>query len=135
MLSEDVVTRLSELLEGGRPMDPQSLRRWIVDLVADRRERIALEQRLCRAIYRLQRRQQQAFAYLDGLTRKTHELGMTSVPGKLACPECGAPAILVRPDYRPNDSRRHVLVHQHPDGQNCEAKEQAAAPAKPACEK
>jgi len=135
MLSEEAVARLSELLEGGRPMEQQSLRRWVTELLADRRERVALEQRLCRAIYRLQRRQQQAFAYLDGLARKTHDLGMASVPGKLACPECGAPAILVRADYRPNDPRRHVLLHQHPDGQSCEAKQQAATPAKPASEK
>jgi hypothetical protein len=100
--------------------DPEVLARWLRLLLDDRQERLAIAQRLSRRAHYVRQRFSQAARYLDGLLDELERISREPWPGKLPCPHCGAPSDQVRAEYRPDDPRRHVLVHGHPDGTDCE---------------
>jgi hypothetical protein len=97
--------------------DRGALLRWVRELLEDRKERSALLQRLARQLAYARRRLRQASNYLDGLLQRAEGTSREPWPGKLPCPHCGAPAVLVRAEQR---SEGHVVVHDHPDGVHCE---------------
>jgi hypothetical protein len=97
--------------------DRGTLLRWVGELLDDRNERSALLQRLARQFAYARRRLRQASNYLDGLLQHAEETSREPWPGKLPCPHCGAPAVLVRAEQR---SEGPVVVHEHPDGVHCE---------------
>jgi hypothetical protein len=74
---------------------PEVLRRWLGQLLADRRARSALIESLSRRIHHLRERIRQASAYLDGLTEGAMKVAAEPWPGKLPCPRCGAPVVMV----------------------------------------
>ncbi len=111
-----------------RSADRATLARWVQALLEDRAARSGLLQQQARQIAHARRRLRQAFAYLDGLLQKAQELSRAAWPDKLACPECGAPAVRVRAEQRFGGEKSHALVHDHPDGIRCEAGSSQDAP-------
>jgi len=114
MLSDEEARRIRDLATSA---DRGTLLRWVGELLEDRRERSALLQGLARQLAHLRRRLRQASKYLDGLLQRAEGTTREPWPGKLPCPHCGAPAVLVRAEQR---SEGHVVVHAHPDGVHCE---------------
>jgi hypothetical protein len=102
--------------------DPAILTRWVAQLLADRQARTAVIQRLARQAHHVRGRLAQAARYFDGLIDEMERTSREPWPGKLPCPTCGASAEQVRAEFRPDDARGHVLVHQHADGTVCEPK-------------
>jgi hypothetical protein len=97
--------------------DRGTLLRWVGELLEDRKERSALLQRLARQLAYTRRRLRQASNYFDGLLQRAEGTSREPWPGKVPCPHCGAPTVLVRAEQR---SEGHIVVHQHPDGVQCE---------------
>ena len=114
MLSDEEAGRIRDLAAAA---DRGTLLRWVGELLEDRKERSALLQQLARQLAYMRRRLRQASNYLDGLLQRAEGTSREPWPGKLPCPHCGAPAILVRAEQR---GERHVVVHEHPDGVQCE---------------
>ena len=102
--------------------DPATLTRWVRELLEDRRARTAVIQKVSRQAHYVRGRFAQAARYLDGLLDELERMSREPWPGKLPCPICGAPIEQVRAEFRPDDARGHVLVHQHADGTKCGAK-------------
>jgi hypothetical protein len=120
MLTEEQARRLSEL----RTSDPNA-KQWIDRLLEERRQLLAIVQRLARHLHHLRRRTSAAARYLEALTAKAEAVAREPWPGQLPCPECGAPAIGSSIDYRPG--RGHLRLVRHPDGRTCEAQDVGAA--------
>jgi hypothetical protein len=114
VLSDEEGKRIQDLAAAA---DRRTLLRWVGELLEDRKERSALLQQLARQLAYMRRRLRQASNYLDGLLQRAEETSREPWPGKVACPHCGAPAVLVRAEQR---SEGHVVVHEHPDGVHCE---------------
>jgi CRP-like cAMP-binding protein len=114
MLSDEEERRIRNL---AATADRGTLLRWVGELLEDRKERSALLQQLARQLTHVRRRLRQASSYLDGLLQRAEGTSREPWPGKLPCPHCGAPAVLVRAELR---REGHVVVHDHPDGVHCE---------------
>jgi hypothetical protein len=90
--------------------------RWIKALLADRRERIALAQRVSRQIESARRdlgrgERDRDLERLLTAAKKTADAPWTN---QVLCERCGAPAVRVG-----TDGARHALVVTHPDGRRC----------------
>jgi hypothetical protein len=129
LLGDDQAKRITDELEG--TLSPEVLRRWLGQLLADRRGRSALIQSLSRQIQHLRKRIRQAGGYLDGLTVGAMKVAAEPWPGKLPCPRCGAPVVMVL--SMPNETRPggHELVRRHPDGVLCSEVEHSEKPSQP----
>jgi hypothetical protein len=111
----------AERIEAGLPTaDRATLARWARSLLDDRRARSSLLLGQTRRVAFARRRLRQAFGYLDGLLAEAEEEAQAAWPGKLPCPSSGAPVAMVKGEQR---AQGHAVVHQHPDGQRCEAPE------------
>src|SRR5262249_24365318 len=107
---------------------PSILVQWIRRLLDDRKERIAIEQRLARHIAHLKRRLAQAFKYLDGLTGEAAEDMRRLWPDKkIPCPGCGAPfdKVVMDPMGAGGAGAGCVAEYHHADGTTCYQKEKA----------
>jgi hypothetical protein len=114
VLSDEDGKRIQDLAMAA---DRETLLRWVRELLDDRKERRALLRRLARQLAYTRRRLRQASNYLDGLLRRAEGTSREPWPGRVPCPHCGAPAVLVRAEQ---GSEGHVVVHEHPDGVYCE---------------
>jgi hypothetical protein len=114
MLSDEEENRIRALAVAA---DRGTLLRWVGELLEDRKERSALLQRLARQLAYTRRRLRQASHYLEGLLQRAEGTSREPWPGKLPCPHCGAPAVLVTAEQR---SEGPIVVHEHPDGVHCE---------------
>jgi hypothetical protein len=112
VLSDEEARRIEDQAAAA---DRGTLLRWVGELLG-RKERSALLQRLARQLAYARRRLREASNYL-GLLQRAEGTSRAPWPGKLPCPHCGAPAVLVRAELR---SEGHVVVHDHPDGVHCE---------------
>jgi hypothetical protein len=121
LLGDDEAKRIED--EMAKTSNPEVLRRWLGQLLADRRARSALIQSLPRQLHHLRARIRQAGAYLEGLTAGAMKVASEPWPGKLPCPTCGAPVVMVL--SMPNETRPggHELVRRHSDGTLCSAVE------------
>jgi len=109
--------RIETAIEERRAVGPDVLERWVRELLADRRARTSVIQRLARQTHHLRQRLGQAARYLEGLVEEMGETAREPWPKQLPCPHCGASAELVRAVPAPGGA--HVLVHDHPNGQQC----------------
>ena len=116
MLDDDEARRIGQLSKDLR--EPEA-RRWIGELLGDRRERLGIDQALARQVHATRRRLRQALEYLDGLLAATQETARGSTPGKILCPTCGAPATGVRSIQSGKTDASFLVVHDHPDGKTC----------------
>ncbi len=88
------------------------LHTWIRRLLDDRKERIVVEQRLCRRLAYMGRRLKQAATYFQDLTTDMHREARSSWRGVPDCTVCGAPA-------EDAGEARPAAVVRHPDGWEC----------------
>jgi hypothetical protein len=79
--------------------------------------RSALLLRHVRQLAHIRKRFGQAFRYLDGLVADAEREASAPWPGKVACPDCGAPVAGLRAEQR---QQGHAVVRQHADGKRCE---------------
>jgi len=108
----------AERIEAGLgSADRATLARWARLLLDDRRARTALLLGRTRRPSYARKRLAQAFAYMDGLLRTAEEEAKAPWPGRLPCPHCGAPAVVVKAEQR---TLGHAIVHAHADGVRCE---------------
>ena len=114
MLGDGDAARLEDMC---RHLEDSVLRRWVGDLLQDRRERIALAVELCRQVDHLRGRAAQAARYLDKLAAEAYLKAYEPWAKQQPCPACRAPGTMIRSELRPSG---HVLVNEHPDGKVCE---------------
>jgi len=125
MVTDDDARRIEDVCSDLR--DPVA-RRWLAELLRDRKERVALEMQLSRHLEHLHRRLDQAVRYLQGLIRAAQDVARSPWPEKLPCPICGAPAEMVVAEPQAGGQSSHRLVHVHVDGKRC-AMERDVAPS------
>jgi hypothetical protein len=99
-------------------VDP-SLRRWLAELLQDRRERRNRELELSRRLHSVRLRLKKAAAYVDGLVEDAYCLARASEPTKVACPMCGAPVELVGTAADKSGPGKQVMTYDHADGRRC----------------
>lgn len=128
LLADDEARRIED--EMARTSSPEVLRRWLGQVLADRRARSGLILSLSRQLHHLRVRIRQASAYLEGLTDGALKVAAEPWPRQLPCPRCGAPASGVR--TRPSDKPGgHEQMTQHPDGTLCTEAGQPEKPSQP----
>ena len=114
MLGDGDAKRVADMC---RDITDPTLRRWVEELLKDRRERVALAVDLCRQVDHLRGRAAQAARYLDKLAAEAYSKAYEPWAQQQPCPVCRAPGTMLRTELRPTG---HVLVNEHPDGKVCE---------------
>jgi DNA repair exonuclease SbcCD ATPase subunit len=119
VIDEDEARRIDKARR--ETVDP-SIRRWLSELLADRRERRNRELEMSRRLHTVRQRLQKAAEYVDGLVEDAYSLARSSEPTKVPCPVCGAPVDIVGTTADASGPGKQVMTYDHSDGRRCLAR-------------